>query len=222
MTKNTSIYIILNFLLLILFIDIYVSFNVKNNEQFTVNEINDENIVIIIDLICNLSTNDENNSIPDEIDFLKHRLNLVNFLMKEHEDNIQNYFRKVHKSVETNELLDLYEEKSGKLGELRENIKKIQINYSKNDMTSTDLTDEQIISNAENKIFFENINIKNIVRKYLNETDITESCKDVLKFLIIYYMKNLHSINTPNKNKYKISFLFVLQNLIDNKVNCQN
>lgn len=238
MTKNTSIYIILNFLLLILFIDIYVSFNVKNKEQFLVNEINDENIVNIINLICKLDVGEKKKSRLDEKDFYKHRLNLVNFLMKEHRDNIEKYFRKINKNVQTDELLELYTTKNSEFNELKNNIDNIKT-YEKEfkKRTIKNLVSEQsIIENAENKLFVENINIKNIVDNYLmqqnnknkkdrkiisdnlNILSDNTSCKKIIKFLIVYYMKNLHSIN--ENNNYKISYLSVLQDLIDNNLNC--
>ena len=209
MNQNTNIYIILNFLLLILFIDVYISYNVKNlnQENFSVYEPSGKNLVCLINKLCNLNNISYKIDIPAR--FSKDLLNVVNYIISKNKDSIEAYFRKVDPFEDINNISKLYVDKKNILTNMKMNIDRLKDTYNKNksdnildnykDDVDGFLDDDKIIKFAETNIFNNN-RIKNITMNYGNKNSLIDkslndlaknknSCQNINKFLIIFYIK---------------------------------
>ena len=205
MTKNTSIYIILNFLLLILFIDIYISFNIRNlqKENFSYTEINGENIVSVINGLCKFSNISTNKEVKSK--FSHDLLNIIYYIINKNENNLETFFRKVdpfNPFDNENYISTLYNVKINNLKEMITNIRKLEsivTNYKKD----ADYLDGK---SAENRIFKNNRDItkhygknESLIETNLNaiKTD-KKSCSDINKFLIMFYIKHFRNKTDPD------------------------
>ena len=206
MSKNIPIYIILNFLLLILFIDIYISFNIQNlqKENFSYTEINGENIVSVINDLCKFSTISTNQKVKSK--FSHDLLNIIYYIINKNENNLETFFRKVdpfNPFDNENDISTLYNVKINNLKKMRLNIstlKSIANIYKEEDADYLD------VKSAENRIFENNRDItkhygknESLIETNLNaiKTD-KKSCSDINKFLIMFYIKHFRNKTDPD------------------------
>lgn len=245
MNQNTHIYIILNFLLLILFIDIYVTYSVKNslNENFTIFDVSGDKLICLINNLCKLGSSQTIlNLNPTDV------LNIINCLIVEYADLIENTFRKIDPTIDLTDVPKIYEKNKSKFNNMYENINNIKEYSTINDniANDTDLNEYEIINNAQNNLNIINevnsekkIMIFNLFEElYQNKN----SCQNINKFLVIFYIENYSNKTTSiqdniedednndlkdnddiededdnvnDEKMYKKSFLSVIQTLTD-------
>lgn len=244
MNKNNHVYIVLNFLLLILVIDIYISVNVKNNiiEQFTLTTIKSSQMVCLINNLCKLVDKEANDTNISQKDMY----HIITVIVLHNHNIIKDHFLKIGNNIKLENTTGRFEKKKQEFINLWTNIDElktitnIEISEESNVIEEEDLDTEyyfDIINKAQHKmkIILASENKQKsqemISEMFDNLSNTTNSCtkiKSIVMYLIIFYIENIENkeIISENDNlQYtKKSFFIIITELLsiidDNK--CSN
>jgi hypothetical protein len=222
MNKKSHIYIILYFILIILVIDIFISYSVSNNiyESFQLLEnISGENIIALINILIN--------ELEKEKKINKnYLLFVINTIIIKYEENINSYFSNI---TDQSNLINEFNNKLEIFNQFKSNIDKLHNDIINDD---TEISDDIDPSNADEILNNVNIilDIDTNSNQFLEEQSLifnnfkeisltTKKCKhinSINKFLVLFYIKY---IANDTNSVSKIRFLTTINELINV---CQN
>lgn len=208
MNMNNHIYIIIHFIVLLLLIDTYISYNVQSNitEKFTISKISGQQLICLIINLCKLCDHKivENNLSPKAVH------NIVQLILYKNQKNLQNFFTKTNKSINIQDTVNVFKNKQEKYNELFNYIDKLLLvsdNKTPNKINiSEDEIEQQLIHNSESKLSDYHVVTDNIMNN-------SNSCKRIEG--IYLYLLGFYSQNNISKKyiSYKSDFLTVIYNL---------
>ena len=222
MNKKSHIYIILYFILIILVIDIFISYSVSNNiyESFQLLEnISGENIIALINILIN--------ELEKEKKINKnYLLFIINKIIIKYEENINSYFSNI---TDQSNLINEFNNKLEIFNQFKSNIDKLHNDIINDD---TEISDDIDPSKADEILNNVNIilDIDTNSNQFLEEQSLifnnfkeisltTKKCKhinSINKFLVLFYIKY---IANDTNSVSKIRFLTTINELINV---CQN
>lgn len=244
MNKNNHVWLVLNFLLLILVIDIYISVNVKNNiiEQFTLTNIKGKQMVCLVNNLCALVDPEVNDTNISQ----KKMYHIITLIILHNQNIIQDHFLKINNNIELEDTTARFEKKKQEFINFWNNIDELKIrtkniNEADNVVVEEEDMDSEynfdIINKAQHKMKItlasENKDkskrmIAELFDNLLKSNDSCIKIKSIIKYLIIFYVENIENKETINEdddikytNKCFFTIITELLAIIDND-QCSN